>query len=188
MTDSTIGMFTPAPTRKCGTCIACCVHLGIEALNKRPGTPCAHLTRASDARRCSIYASRPRACQTYKCGWIEGLLDERTGRPDRSGLLITGRESPELSPPYGITIQIIDQRRCGTMEEGKLKSVIHQLLELGLDDIRVFNPETRGVIHFYRGKVRVGHMLDQQDSVEDLDFFTFDPPVGEYKTEERTPQ
>lgn len=80
--------------RQCGACTACCVSLGVDGVpgygheGKDAGIACMHI-----AFGCGIYATRPTACATFECGWLEfalGLSDEE--RPDRSGMLIAPRD------------------------------------------------------------------------------------------------
>jgi hypothetical protein len=75
------------PDRGCGSCNRCCIWLTIDdpELRKAQGLPCTNL--CSDST-CAIYATRPRTCRDYYCGfrrldWVPSTL-----RPDLSSLLI----------------------------------------------------------------------------------------------------
>lgn len=89
MTAATPSIFErPAPSRQCGSCHACCVHVPMPDMGKPVGTPCQYLKgrHACSAGSCSIYDQRPAECATYQCAWLEGFFP--TGmRPDKSGLL-----------------------------------------------------------------------------------------------------
>lgn len=162
--------------RTCGSCYACCVHLGIDALNKWPGISCTHLDGSlGEATRCSIYKDRPHACSSYKCAWLGGIGDDDL-RPDKSGLIMS--IYPESIPGAGlaVTIQIFDQKTASTV----LSQAINDLTTLGLDDIRVANTKTKRVIHFLQGEIREG-ALEKPNGPESLNFTTYDPPVGRYK-------
>jgi hypothetical protein len=69
--------------RSCGGCNACCSELEITALEKPAGVLCSSWRTGSG---CSVYATRPDACRSFRCLWLDGMFDKRT-RPDKSGLL-----------------------------------------------------------------------------------------------------
>ena len=68
--------------RKCGDCKACCTTIGVAEINKPKDTPCPNLCR----KGCKIYADRPDSCQTWVCGWLQGIGSHKH-RPDRSGVI-----------------------------------------------------------------------------------------------------
>jgi hypothetical protein len=86
---------TPLPGRTCGTCQVCCVDLEIDdpQLHKPDETPCLHLVAGGG---CGVYATRPRTCAAWYCGWRLLNVDE-TLRPDRCGVLMV----PEISATPG---------------------------------------------------------------------------------------
>jgi hypothetical protein len=96
--------------RECGSCYACCVHLGIEELRKHAGTACRHLDgRNGPERRCSVYARRPIACVDFYCLWRTGLFGPGD-RPDSSGVLgVAYEHEGELF----LTLTITDPERSG---------------------------------------------------------------------------
>lgn len=70
--------------RVCGDCTACCTVLEIGALAKPAGVSCHNLC----ASGCRIYDQRPEnPCQTFRCAWLQGFLDEED-RPDKSGGIV----------------------------------------------------------------------------------------------------
>jgi hypothetical protein len=88
-------VFQPLPGRDCGDCTVCCVELAIDdpELSKPDEVPCPHLDACGG---CAIYASRPRTCATWFCGWrLLNLSDAM--RPDRSRALLV----PELCEEPG---------------------------------------------------------------------------------------
>jgi len=68
--------------RKCGTCRECCVHVGVEELDKKPGIPCEHLC----AKGCSIYEKRPGGCRSFVCMWYQGQFSQRD-KPNQTGVV-----------------------------------------------------------------------------------------------------
>ena len=78
-----------AARRQCGACHACCVHVGVPELHKAPGVRC---ERLADEGGCSQYDERPESCQTYRCTWRQGWLDD-SDRPDLLGVLIETRDT-----------------------------------------------------------------------------------------------
>jgi hypothetical protein len=83
------------PERSCGTCNVCCIVPKIDepALQKLPGCRCPNALADGS---CSIYATRPRTCRDFFCGWrLLAWIDERL-RPDRSGMLIRPTDDEKL--------------------------------------------------------------------------------------------
>ncbi len=64
--------------RRCGTCTLCCKALAVAALKKPAGVLCRHCT---PAKGCNIHDSRPYACRTFYCLWLQGCFDD-DHRPD----------------------------------------------------------------------------------------------------------
>lgn len=163
--------------RTCGSCYVCCVWLGIEELRKKGGKACRHLTGTQGPeKRCSIYEIRPQACVRYQCGWIEGL-GEDAQRPDQSGVLISAY-------PESFTFRITDHKKAGTIKEGNLANLLHELIGLGADNIVVVDDKNKKVTHFYQGNIYDGKLL-KQDGYEDMKFMTTNPPIGRYESFEK---
>ena len=101
---------TPLAKRRCGPCRACCVELKIDDpdLHKGGQIVCPHHTGTG----CRIYATRPKVCQEFLCGWrlFKEMGDD--WRPDLSGILAL-RKAPEELPvawrgaPYGVHLVVI---------------------------------------------------------------------------------
>ena len=81
--------------RECGACNVCCTALTIDdpELRKLQGYRCRHSERDGS---CRIYATRPRTCREFFCGWRQLKWVRETLRPDRSGVLV--RLHYEVSP------------------------------------------------------------------------------------------
>jgi hypothetical protein len=81
----------PKPDRKCGSCGACCVVLGVPGL-KEPQTPCPHM-KSCGTNRCRIHASpeKPDVCSTYSCMWLQGHFQAHD-RPDEIDMIFDGHE------------------------------------------------------------------------------------------------
>ena len=181
--------------RPCGECYACCVGLGVLELKKWPMQACFKLDGQEPCARCTIYDSRPTACQTYNCGWRSGFGGQ-DARPDKSGLLVTiyprerlGDDSsiPNM-PVIAATIIIMDPGKAGTLVVGNLRAMVEQLLNEGIEDVRVVRYETQSVLHFLKGVVRQGKLLpsDREAGMyEALKFATYDPPIGRWEFREK---
>lgn len=194
MTDTTIGMqFDHTPARPCGSCSVCCSALGIDELQKKAGPPCVHLRKPQfgDQHRCTIYDRRPIACSRFYCAWAFGLGPTNNGRPDRSGLMIViYPPDPDEDRPLSAVISIVDDRRCGPLDDetSLIRQFITHLLELGLTRITIINRTTGGVLYLADGLMRAGKLRPQK-SYEDLSFDLVDgPPVGAVLMEKRNAQ
>lgn len=73
--------------RECGSCNVCCVALTIDdpEMQKVQGYRCRNATLEN---QCAIYASRPKTCRKFECGWRLLKWVKIGLRPDRSGVLI----------------------------------------------------------------------------------------------------
>ncbi len=72
-----------AKKRSCGDCSACCTTHSVKRL-KEPFAPCHNLGSEGG---CAVYASRPSACRTFRCGWLSGYIGTDNQRPDMTGLV-----------------------------------------------------------------------------------------------------
>lgn len=68
--------------RECGSCIACCTTMAVPEIDKKAGEKCAHTCD----KGCSIYDTRPDACQRWNCMWIAGYLPEAL-KPEQCGVI-----------------------------------------------------------------------------------------------------
>jgi hypothetical protein len=172
--------------RSCGTCHACCIWLGVEALRKWPGQTCKHLDGHIPDKRCTIYAKRPTACVNYTCAWLAGFGRDDM-RPDQSGVLVScyGPEhSVSRDTKFCATIHVIDPVKAGdlTDPDSPLARMLRQLIEAGCNDARITagaNKPGQGVVHIYDGMIYQGKML-KPSGVEDFSFETTPPPLGRY--------
>lgn len=66
--------------RVCGSCQLCCKLVPVPAIHKAAGSRCQH---SKVGRGCTIYATRPFACQTWSCRWLADRETAGMPRPDR---------------------------------------------------------------------------------------------------------
>ena len=181
--------------RRCGPCYACCVHLGIRALQKLGGQPCKHLDGRRPAdQRCGIYDERPEACVDYLCGWRRGLGDE-TMRPNESGILATIYPDDDDPTRAQATLHVIDPKKAGKFDDptSLLHSMIQDLLTRDLavsTSGRVANVTTvivvldglragKPMLYFRDGEIHYGKILPSK-GYEDFNFIAEDKRVGSY--------
>lgn len=74
--------------RKCDKCDICCIEPFIEELNKPSHTVCSNLDQSKDCHKCTIYNTRPKACQTYFCSWMDGYGND-LDRPNENGIIMS---------------------------------------------------------------------------------------------------
>jgi hypothetical protein len=96
--------------RTCGECYRCCVAFGISEIKKHQDKACRHLDGRNPTARCSIYANRPMACQTYTCLWRDGHFDE-DDRPDKSGVIahfdtLTTNQDTSVDQRFQLTLTV----------------------------------------------------------------------------------
>jgi hypothetical protein len=72
-------MGPPIAGRSCGDCVACCVLLDIDELQKPAEVVCAHCSGTG----CTIYDVRPNVCRNYYCAWRRTEAMPESARPDR---------------------------------------------------------------------------------------------------------
>lgn len=77
--------FVRTPGRSCGPCSACCTATPVAELSKPAGVRCGNLIDSA-CGSCSIYPDRPKACQVYRCAWLDGYGPDEA-RPDLIGLV-----------------------------------------------------------------------------------------------------
>lgn len=70
-------------TRRCGPCTACCTALSVKELPKAAGVRCQH-----ECGKCGIYETRPEACRSFECYWLQGML-QKNERPDLCGVILS---------------------------------------------------------------------------------------------------
>jgi len=97
------------PGRSCGACNVCCVVPTIDepALQKLPGYRCHN---ALPDGGCAIYATRPRTCREFFCGWRQLKWIGEALRPDVSGVLVRLVREATLVPGldrFGVTFTLL---------------------------------------------------------------------------------
>ena len=55
----------------CQDCTGCCIVFEVKDVNKAFGEPCKHLGNTAFGQGCTIYETRPDACQRYVCLWLD---------------------------------------------------------------------------------------------------------------------
>jgi len=140
-----------ADGKSCGSCGMCCKLLGVDAVQKPPGTWCQHYMRGQG---CGIYHERPKACASFECLWLDSDKLDDAWRPDRAKFVMyTEREGLRLnvivdpaSPtawrrePYYSRIKAMSQRTAEGCElvvcVGERRIVVfpHEDVDLGLVD------------------------------------------------------
>ena len=164
--------------RRCDSCYACCVHLGIEELRKYANAACHHLKGSTDpTKRCSIYAQRPSACRDYKCAWLAGLGPDWM-RPSDCGILITIYPS-ELDPTVvSATITIFDEKKY---RQEYLDEIVEQFILLNILELRVINPARKIGLFYSRGDIYKCRLIPTpKGRYEGLMFEVPATPVGHY--------
>lgn len=102
-----INLEKPKEQRSCGTCEVCCVVMGIDILQKPPGTPCPLLARSvkKDGVGCGVYDTKPECCTEFKCLWLHGAVGNgEEDRPDMLGVMFDYLRSAETIAKVGNVI------------------------------------------------------------------------------------
>lgn len=111
------------PDRECGACNVCCMSLTIDdpALRKVQGYRCPNTL---PDKSCAIYASRPRTCRTFFCGYRRLKWVKDTLRPDLSGVLVNLRyESAPGETPVRLGVSFTLLTSNAVKAEGLAESV-----------------------------------------------------------------
>jgi hypothetical protein len=108
-------------TRKCGSCVACCIYLGVEEIKKDHGVRCEHLVRH---KGCGIYDTRPKQCKNFYCLWKLGL-GSRKDSPDDIGVVFDAYEK------NGQPVLRAAETREGSMSPGTRGWAFAQKLMVG---------------------------------------------------------
>lgn len=84
-----------AEGKSCGTCGMCCKLLGVAELEKAAGRWCGHYRRGTG---CAVYETRPGACASFECLWLDSMKLDDAWRPDRAKfVLYTERDGRRLN-------------------------------------------------------------------------------------------
>lgn len=174
----------------CGECFACCIHLGIEELRRPAGQTCKHLDGSNPQKRCSIYATRPEGCQTYKCFYRSTTLLPEHLRPDRCGFVTTAYELEGGELAARIVIMLFDPQLGGSIQDlssplGEMLNIIFTSARIPVEVI-ILNTQNKKVLFFKDGQIFLGRTLPQT-GYEDLKFAVADEkPLGTYRTQALT--
>ena len=109
----------PAPGRRCGGCIECCIALGVAAMDAPEGTKC---REAKSGVGCKIYHSpeRPKdPCDVYRCGWLIGF-GKNADRPDKSGVIFNQHSHPR----HGFNILTAHETRRGAAGKRRIQAYL----------------------------------------------------------------
>lgn len=120
-------------TRECGSCTACCELLEVIELRKPRGMLCQHCTRG---KGCAIYATRPKVCREYKCGWLARDCMPNELRPDRCGFIVdTTRDNRVMLIPVNMRKMREQKRR-----DAQLHKFAKRIVRSG-KPVVFFNPD-----------------------------------------------
>lgn len=74
--------------RTCGGCTFCCRSMAVQEIGKDAWAACPEQVEGG----CGVYADRPAACQTFRCGWLgdDGRYLGASDRPDKCGVMLAG--------------------------------------------------------------------------------------------------
>jgi hypothetical protein len=75
----------PAPGRSCGDCALCCKVMGIQELEKPPGSWCPHCV---GGKLCGRYETRPGECRTFNCGYLTQAHIDEAWKPNKSKIVL----------------------------------------------------------------------------------------------------
>ncbi len=134
------------PTRTCGDCSACCYTHTIEELEKYNFSRCFHQKPTGG---CAIYGDHPDSCREFRCAWLNGLVGEEHERPDKLGLVVTGKSVRfSASDP---AIMLLFEAWPGAAREPQALAFMHEQMRKAIA-ICVVSPTTtpRWWYHLYR--------------------------------------
>lgn len=84
--DGYIEVIAPGNARPCGSCTLCCTVMPVSEIGKKAHERCKHL--GSAAKRCKVYATRPRSCEVWWCMWSVNHDMPASLRPDYSRVVV----------------------------------------------------------------------------------------------------
>lgn len=161
------------PQKHCETCFACCVYIGVEELRKHAGKACTKLN-GHPSNRCGIYSTKPQACSTYKCAYIQGL---EIPRPDIAGYIISIYVD-------STSIIVFDEALAGALAnpESNLFIAIRELVRHEFNDIRIVYHFSRKMFRLIDGNIFAGLAHKQpKGDFEGLTFEIYEPRIATYK-------
>jgi len=173
------------PSRTCGTCNACCVHLGIDELQKPRGTPCKHLCRAGTTKQCGIYEQRPATCAAFACMWRMGFGPSQL-KPSLSGLLITPQPADESGEPnhagpfMRVFVSVIDRKNAKRYRRNVIQQLLNETAVRAI--VEIIDGEDEG--RLYRGgkvyRFAIGERPPWARSFENLYWLVDPDPIASY--------
>lgn len=124
--------------RSCGECSECCDVFSVKELQKPSHTPCSFKSEIGGG--CNIYENRPKACQKFKCGWLNGF-GESDDRPDKCGFIL-------MRSPTHKHLPIIQAYECkqGGFGGYKFHALTKAIVDTGMAIICVGLDGTREVV------------------------------------------
>ena len=116
----------PPIARDCGECTACCRTHITEEMKLDGGEYCdaCHIGTG-----CTIYQSRPIACQAYRCIWVCGKGNDED-RPDRLGVVIDMKIATYLSE-NDITAVNFWEVHDGAVQKPRVQQVMMDNIKAG---------------------------------------------------------
>lgn len=146
-------MNTPTENRRCGPCTACCTLLDVNAIEKPAGERCKFLAM----RGCGIYKARPPACETFRCGWLQGI-GANQDRPDLMGVMLRGEADGERIikatggvPTDGGALIVAEEVYADHFTRARWRTLRDGLVRSGLTILEIRREDKMGIAY---GKAR----------------------------------
>ncbi len=122
-----------AGVRVCGTCSACCKTHGVTLAPdtyKPKGVWCPHWDKQE---RCTIYKTRPRDCQDFRCEWLKGYGSDSL-RPDRTKVVLDFVNLPD--GPQGGMLQMFEVSE-GALLKSDMQALTQEVCTRGVTVVHV---------------------------------------------------
>jgi hypothetical protein len=156
----------------CKGCGVCCTDLNINhytyvskfGKEKPAGERCEALKQSEEGEgvECSIYndPTKPTVCRTYLCGWRESHQPHIDLRPDKSGVLFSGRQTKKS----GLLLEIreLSKNKLATEEGKKIVQVVTATAEIKKATVFIYNKESEKT-----GEVQVRWSAKEQKKREE---------------------
>ena len=141
-----------AKGRACGSCRLCCKLVGVEVLDKPPGTWCQHAC----SKGCGIYETRPDECRKYVCLWLAGFFEDED-RPDRTRVLPSLHGTEES--PYFVLYEALP----GASDRGRGKKIFTALWQTGVATAVKRTGTDEGTLHTRVGTAAARSVSEMKD-------------------------
>jgi hypothetical protein len=112
------------PDRTCGGCTACCFTHEVPAIRKPLAAWCKHCTVGGG---CTIYETKPLACNKYSCAWLSGVGAD-ADRPDKANAVFDLIQKDVFCGADVLEFQDILE---GASEQAGLQAIIQDHLARG---------------------------------------------------------